>query len=129
MVDDFDKNIFIDRTELSDCFLSTSIANNQFDVYIIPVQIVTVGDIEIAYKTFGNGTNTILLISGGSNTMHFWDRYLLNELARNNPLIVFDNRGIGDTKSGDKTFSIKQFANFTRLPCCPRNSLNAPRQS
>jgi pimeloyl-ACP methyl ester carboxylesterase len=90
-----------------------SSSSNQFDVYKIPVQKVTVGDIDMAYKTFGNGTNTVLLISGGSNTMNFWDPYLLNGLARNNTVIVFDSRGIGETTSGDKPFSIKQFANDT----------------
>jgi pimeloyl-ACP methyl ester carboxylesterase len=90
-----------------------SSSNNQFDVYKIPMQKVTVGDIDMAYKTFGNGTNTVLLISGGSNTMNFWDPYLLNGLARNNTVIVFDSRGVGETSSGDKPFSIKQFANDT----------------
>jgi pimeloyl-ACP methyl ester carboxylesterase len=92
---------------------TASIANNQFDVYKIPLQKVSVGDIEIAYKTFGNGTNTVLLISGGSNTMNFWDPYLLKELARKNTIIVFDSRGIGNSTSGEKPFSIKQFANDT----------------
>lgn len=68
----------------------------------------------IAYKTFGSGNNTILLISGGSNTMNFWDPYLLKELAKNNTVIVFDSRGIGNTTSSiTKQFSIKQFANDT----------------
>ncbi len=71
------------------------------------------GDIDVAYKTFGNGTNTILLISGGSNTMNFWDPHLLSQLAKNNTVIVFDSRGIGNTTSGEKPFSIKQFANDT----------------
>jgi pimeloyl-ACP methyl ester carboxylesterase len=92
---------------------STVSSNKLVDVYKIPIQKAAVGDIEIAYKAFGNGTNTILLISGGSNTMNFWDAYLLNELAKNNTVIVFDSRGIGNTTSGDKPFSIKQFANDT----------------
>ncbi len=88
-------------------------SNKLIDIYKIPLQKAAVGDIEIAYKTFGNGTNTILLISGGSNTMNFWDPHLLNQLAKNNTVIVFDSRGIGNTTAGDKPFSIKQFANDT----------------
>jgi pimeloyl-ACP methyl ester carboxylesterase len=83
------------------------------DIYKIPIQKVKVGDIEMAYKTFGNGNSTIILISGGSNTMNFWDPYFLNQLSKNNKVIVFDSRGIGNTTSGDKPFSIKQFANDT----------------
>ncbi len=87
--------------------------SNEFDIYKIPLQKVNVGDIDIAYKTFGNGNNTILLISGGSNTMNFWDPLLLKELSNNNTVIVFDSRRIGNTTSGTKQFSIKQFANDT----------------
>jgi pimeloyl-ACP methyl ester carboxylesterase len=88
-------------------------SESQFDIYRIPMKKASVGDIDIAYKTFGNGTNTILLVSGGSNTMNFWDPNLLKTLAKNNSIIVFDSRGIGNTTSGDKPFSIKQFANDT----------------
>jgi len=45
--------------------------------------------------------------------MNFWDPYFLNQLSKNNKVIVFDSRGIGNTTSGDKPFSIKQFANDT----------------
>lgn len=45
--------------------------------------------------------------------MNFWDPYLLSQLAKNNTVIVFDSRGIGNTTSGEKPFSIKQFANDT----------------
>ncbi len=86
---------------------------SQLDIYEIPVKKTSVGDIDIAYKTFGNGTNTILLISGGSNTMNYWDPILLKTLAKNNTVIVFDSRGIGNTTAGDKPFSIRQFANDT----------------
>ena len=88
-------------------------SSNEFDIYKIPIQKVKVEDIDIAYKTFGEGNNTILLISGGSNTMNFWDPHLLEELAKNNTVIVFDSRGIGNTTSGTAPFSIKQFANDT----------------
>lgn len=37
----------------------------------------------------------------------------LDKLGSNHTVITFDNRGIGNTTSGDKQFSISQFANDT----------------
>ena len=74
---------------------------------------VQVGDINIAYKQFGQG-KPILFISGTSQTKDAWEPTLLTELAANNyTVIVFDNRGIGETTLGTKPFSIEQFANDT----------------
>jgi pimeloyl-ACP methyl ester carboxylesterase len=41
------------------------------------------------------------------------DPVLLRGLASNHTVIVFDNCGVGNTTSGSKVFSIKQFANDT----------------
>ena len=74
---------------------------------------VQVGDINIAYKRFGQG-KTILFISGTSQTKDAWEPTLLSQLAAtNHTVIVFDNRGIGETTVGTKPFSIEQFANDT----------------
>jgi len=73
---------------------------------------VTVGDIEIAYKNFGNG-EPILLISGSGNVMDVWPSHFLKELAITHNVTIFDNRGVGNTTEGTKPFSIKQFANDT----------------
>ena len=71
---------------------------------------VQVGDINIAYKRFGQG-KPILFISGTSQTKDAWEPTLLLELAAtNHTVIVFDNRGIGETTVGTKPFSIEQFA-------------------
>lgn len=72
---------------------------------------VTVGDIDIAYKMFGRG-DPILLIPGFSMTMEMWGP-ILNDLAENHTVIIFDNRGIGETTDGNKTFSMEQFVNDT----------------
>ena len=45
--------------------------------------------------------------------MDSWDPILLGNLAANHTIIVFDNRGIGNTTSGEQKFSIAQFANDT----------------
>ena len=74
---------------------------------------VQVGDINIAYKRFGQG-KPILFISGTSQTKDAWEPTLLSELAAtNHTVIVFDNRGMGETTVGTKPFSIEQFANDT----------------
>src|SRR5215204_7600025 len=74
---------------------------------------VQVGDINVAYKRFGQG-KPILFISGTSQTKDAWESTLLSQLAAtNHTVIVFDNRGIGETTVGTKPFSIDQFANDT----------------
>jgi pimeloyl-ACP methyl ester carboxylesterase len=74
---------------------------------------IRVGDINIAYKQFGEG-KPILFISGTSQTKDAWEPTLLSELAAtNHTVIVFDNRGIGETTVGTNPFSIEQFANDT----------------
>lgn len=78
----------------------------------IETKKVRVGDIDMAYRIFGNG-KPILLINGFSAPLDFWDPILLANLASNHTVIVFDNRGIGNTTSGIKKFSISQFANDT----------------
>ena len=76
-------------------------------------QHVQVGDINIAYKMFGQG-KPILLISGTGQTKEAWEPSLLSNLAAtNHTVIVFDNRGIGETTDGTKPFPIVQFANDT----------------
>jgi pimeloyl-ACP methyl ester carboxylesterase len=90
--------------------------------YLDSISLVTnlskarVNDIDIAYKIYdnGNNNNTILLIAGSGQTMNAWESYFIKKLvASNNTVIVFDNRGIGNTTQGTKPFSIKQFANDT----------------
>jgi pimeloyl-ACP methyl ester carboxylesterase len=81
----------------------------------IPVRKVKVGDIDIAYKQLGNNTEKqpIILINGQSATMDMWSPALIRELSSNRTVIIFDNRGIGESTAGTKGFSISQFANDT----------------
>jgi hypothetical protein len=69
----------------------------------IPTKKVHVGDIDIAYKTFGRGDH-ILLISGSGNVMDVWLTHFLKELASNHTVIIFDNRGMGNTTAGKNHF-------------------------
>ena len=70
------------------------------------------GDIDIAYKMFGNG-EPILLISGASAGIDSWDPSTLTSLSSNHTVIVFDGRGVGNTTTGSKPFTIEQLANDT----------------
>jgi pimeloyl-ACP methyl ester carboxylesterase len=82
------------------------------NIHDISAKKVHVGDIDIAYKIFGRG-NPILLISGSGNVMDVWPTHFLKELALNHTVIIFDNRGVGNTTAGTRPFSIDQFANDT----------------
>jgi pimeloyl-ACP methyl ester carboxylesterase len=74
---------------------------------------VQVGDINIGYKQFGQG-KPILFISGIGATKDAQEPIILSALvATNHTVIVFDNRGMGETTIGTKPFSIEQFANDT----------------
>jgi pimeloyl-ACP methyl ester carboxylesterase len=87
-------------------------ATDSPNIQNIPVKRVHVGDIDIAYKTFGKG-EPILLVSGAGGDMNAWDSSTLKVLSSNHTVIVFDNRGVGNTTTGSKPFSIQQFANDT----------------
>ena len=88
--------------------------NKDANSYIqnIPAKKIHVGDINIAYKVFGKG-DPILLISGSGLVMDAWDSSVLRDLSSNHTVIIFDNRGVGNTTAGTKPFSIVQFANDT----------------
>ncbi len=85
---------------------------NDTNIDSMSLQRITVGDIDIAYKSFGNG-EPIFLISGSGNVMDSWPSYFLKELSKDHKVFIFDNRGVGNTSAGTKQFSIDQFANDT----------------
>jgi pimeloyl-ACP methyl ester carboxylesterase len=47
--------------------------------------------------------------------MYNWPPSIINQLSLNHTVIIFDNRGVGNTTSGTKPFSIQQFANDTNV--------------
>ena len=59
------------------------------------------------------GGEPFLLISGLGGTMGAWEPSILKNLSINHTVIIFDNRGVGNTTTGTKPFSIQQFANDT----------------
>jgi pimeloyl-ACP methyl ester carboxylesterase len=78
----------------------------------IPLEKVHVGDIDIAYKMFGKG-DPIVLFNGASDSMDAWDPTFLTGLSSNHTVITFDSRGIANTTTCTKPFSMQQIANDT----------------
>ena len=95
-----------DRMDLNITDTSANIQNTTEE------KIVQVGDIEIAYKMSGNG-EPILLISGGSADKNAWDPSFISDLSSNHTVIIFDNRGVGNTTIGSQPYTIEQLANDT----------------
>ncbi len=85
---------------------------DSLDVQDIPLEKVRVGDIDVAYKMFGNG-EPVLLISGASVGIGSWNQSTLASLSSNHTVIVFDSRGVGNTTTGSRPFSMEQLANDT----------------
>ncbi len=65
-------------------------------------------DIKIAYQIVGTGV-PLILIGGYSLTKESW-LPLISQLADHFQVITFDNRGIGETESNKKEFSIADMA-------------------
>ena len=53
----------------------------------------------------------ILLFNGASDIMDAWDLSFLTSLSSNHTVIVFDNRGLGNTTMGSKPYTSQQLAN------------------
>ena len=69
------------------------------------IKYAQVNEVKLAYYLKGKG-EPLILIMGYAGTMAAWDPALLDELAKNNQLIIFDNRGAGlstDTKENHTT--------------------------
>jgi pimeloyl-ACP methyl ester carboxylesterase len=84
----------------------------QPDITNTSIKTVPVGDITIAYKEIGSG-QPLILIMGYSGAMDLWDPRVVNLLAKQYHVIVFDNRGMGNTTSTDKEYTIRLFADDT----------------
>ncbi len=76
-----------------------------------PVRHVTVGDIDVGYRTGPDGGRPpLLLITGRSAAMADWDPRMLAPLMRSFHLVVFDNRAVATTSAGTKPITIEQMA-------------------
>jgi hypothetical protein len=73
-----------------------NVTDSSANIQNMTVQKVHVGDIDIAYKMFGKG-DPIILFNGASDNMDAWDPSLIAGISSNHTVIVFDQRGIGNT--------------------------------
>jgi len=73
---------------------------------------INVADISIGYRVLGSGY-PLLLIMGYGSTMNLWESALISKLASRFKVIIFDNRGIGNSTTGTEPFSIVQFCEDT----------------
>lgn len=88
-------------------FLSIGICPAVHAEFKADVKTIDVGDIRMAYYIRGEG-KPLFLINGFISSMSLWDPALLDELAKNYQLILFDNRGVGlstDTEKNNTTIS------------------------
>jgi hypothetical protein len=85
---------------------------NSVNIQDIQLEKVRVGDIDVAYKMFGKG-DPIVLFNGASDNMDAWDPSFLTGLSSDHTVIIFDQRGIGNTTIGSKPYTIQQLANDT----------------
>jgi pimeloyl-ACP methyl ester carboxylesterase len=74
--------------------------------------MVRIEDINMGCRIYGEGY-PLLLIMGYGGTMNLWEERFLRSLAQKYRVIVFDNRGMGETSSGHKHFTIEQFSDDT----------------
>ena len=91
---------------------TNSNSTNSVNIQDIPLEKVRVGDIDVAYKMFGNG-DPIIVFNGASDGMDAWDPSFLTGLSSNHTVIVFDQRGIANTTTGSKPYTYQQLANDT----------------
>ena len=85
---------------------------NSVNIQDIPLEKVHVEDIDVAYKMFGKG-DPIILFNGASDSMDAWNPSFLTGLSSNHTVIVFDQRGIGNSTVGSKPYTYLQLANDT----------------
>lgn len=91
---------------------STNTTTGMVNIQDIPLKKVHVGDIDIAYKVFGKG-DPIIFHNGASDSMDAWDPSFLTGISSNHTVIVFDQRGIGNSTVGTKPYTYPQLANDT----------------
>lgn len=110
----FDRNYIFAHSEVTtrDDYYNNN-RNYNVNVSDIPAKKITLRDINIAYKIFGKGESPLVLISGSANVMDAWPSSFLNEMALTHKVIIFDNRGVGNTTIGIQPFTVQQFADDT----------------
>ncbi len=76
----------------------------------LEIKYAQVGDVKLAYYVRGQG-KPLVMVNGFISTMGLWDPLLVEELAKTRQLILFDNRGVGEsTDTAENNTTIPQMA-------------------
>jgi pimeloyl-ACP methyl ester carboxylesterase len=63
-----------------------------------PTKYIEANGIKFSYRTLGPSAGTpLILLQHFTGTMDSWDPAVVNGLAKNRPVVVFNNRGVGNT--------------------------------
>ena len=82
------------------------------------MQHVKVGDLDVGYRTIGPfgaaaDSTPLLMIMGSSGTMDLWSPQFVEALAQGREVVVFDNRGMGETNDPGGAYEFSQLADDT----------------
>ncbi len=83
-----------------------------------PVQHVAVGDLDVGYRTIGPlgaaaDSTPLLMIMGSSGTMDLWSPQFVEALTQGREVVVFDNRGMGETDDPGGAYQFSRLADDT----------------
>lgn len=73
---------------------------------------VKINNFNLYYEVYGEGHPLLMILGLGANTS-WWGRYFLKELAKHFKVIVFDNRGTGQSDDPKLDYTIKTLADDT----------------
>lgn len=93
-------------------FPETATTQTEENITTGRLEMLNVGDLEMGYRTYGKG-HPLLMIMGYGSTMNLWEEKLINNLSEHFQIIIFDNRGMGESSAGEKEFSLAQFTEDT----------------
>src|SRR3990167_222636 len=77
---------------------------------------ININGVDIYYELHGQG-NPLVLIAGYACDHTCWNA-VLDELAKKFQVLIFDNRGIGQTKDNGATFTLETIAEDTMALVC-----------
>jgi 3-oxoadipate enol-lactonase len=76
---------------------------------MVIMESIRVDDIDVCFTRKGSGP-PLVMIMGLTANLDWWAPPLLEALAERFELLLFDNRGAGRSSTGNRPFSMKQFA-------------------
>ncbi len=91
---------------------STAPVPDAVSIISIPVHTVETPLGAVAYRALGTG-QPLVMITGYTGTMEAWDRRLVDTLAQNYRVVIFDNAGVGRTQALPGPLTIDAMANQT----------------